>query len=809
MKPAVCAYWKVIWDEDDATETRYYSDAAYHQSPPFTEVGVTIRANVIGNVIKDATFELNPDLKTEKINLTFSNIQTKDADGNDFEPEERMSTRFQTYRSGVRCELVYFYPNEGSTAITESVWFGILQAPEIYGIQTVKTTATNGFRSREQKIPRRTRPRECTANFGAWMPDTFAVESNGCPYDRHLGGSMGNLDPATGEPYLDCPRDSTTTCNTRLGTTDGKYFLGFNTQGGAVFGNTSRGEIYVSKGNTSALKEPIRVIAGTKYLRGLQVLAFRRERDNNHPVNSFISGILEVGEGPVEDISGVKVKEQVIAPMHLNIRLGALGQPPSSYAPGISNFSGTGHIYARYGWIDLTDPTSAGPSDMEGECLVKGYNKVAVFTDSSTYTRIWTDNRVWWLMELMTNQRFGMAYSKDRFEIADWIDRAAWAEDWVRFTAVFKDGEEVVYRGQRTKLDAALEGRAVAEQIEDICRTGSLSLPIQSEGKFTIRSFEAITDAQYDALKTFTDTGGNRNICTSDGVPKLELSQVPDDKVINEVVVTFEEDQNTDVARPVTVDDPDQKLKAGRALGENNLQPVPKQYSAFGARTAQEAIRLAHRLLRFGDESNPDEKGGTQNNLRAVLTVPFVQTLGLTRYDFIRIDSSLLDEFEIGTGDWIITPDVFRILRMKKLANDTVEITAQAYNDAAYLEMDIVTLDSTSGTGYITIAGGGSEETNVVCSYSGDFNSRPAYRSGAVLVWWTGTTWNIEYSADVYYSSTDDVALPTLVTTWTAVDGLPPVPVVLEGVITVPGTTLSASYGTYDAATGLLPFTIS
>ena len=122
-------------------------------------------------------------------------------------------------------------------------------------------------------------------------------------------------------------------------------------------------------------------------------------------------------------------------------------------------------------------------------------------------------------------------------------------------------------------------------------------------------------------------------------------------------------------------------------MGEDNLKPVPKKFAGFGIRSTQEAVRLAYRLLRFGEF----DEGGTQNNLKVTFKTPFEQTLGLTRYGFIRITSSLLDGFEIGTGEWIIAPDIFRILKMKKVGNGLVEITAQAYNDAAYLDFERVT----------------------------------------------------------------------------------------------------------------------
>lgn len=675
-KPNVCAYWAVYWDPLDSDEDRYYSDAIYNQMPPFTGVGVSIEAQIIGSVVKDTQFEINPDLRTEKIGITFNNIPLRDSD------TREILSRFQTYKSGVSCELFFYFPD---VDLTVSMWYGQLVAPtQDLTHATLKCFASNGFRSREQLIPRRARPRECTANWGGWMPSAFASESNGCP-----AGPFGTIPSSD----LDCPRDSTTTCNSKLGTTDGKYFLGFDTDASATLTDPHAGYIAVSHGNQSALGNPIRVIAGQKYLRGLQLLLWRRERNNSTPKNSFVAGVWEVGEGPNASIYNFKVNEKIIEQMHLNIRLGELGQPKTNYAAQMSNFSGTGHVFARYGWIDLTDPTTVTPADLEAECYVVGFNKVAVFTDDSplTYSRQWTDNRVWWLMELYTNQRFGMAYPETRFTIADWMTAATWSSNTVSFTARFMDGETKVYSGHRTKFECAIEARPVAEQIEDICRSGAISIPYQHESKFTVTVFRPATAGELSAARIFTDDGETRNIEWGQSQPAITLSQTPDDKVINEIELTFEEGINQDVERPLKVDDPNQKLKAGRSLGENNLHSVPKKFAAYGCRSEQEVARLAYRLLRFGEF----DEGGTQNNLKATFTVPLVQALGVKRYDIIKIVSSLLDNFEIGTddgvNDFVESPVYFRVLRLKKTGNGLVEITAQAYNHTAYTAFETVT----------------------------------------------------------------------------------------------------------------------
>lgn len=681
QKPAVAAYWKITWDPLDANQTRYYSDSMYAQLAPFIKVGVNIEARIVGSIVKEAQFEINPDLRTETISITFDDI------------DRAISAKFQTFKSGVQAELIFYYPNEGSTPISYSAWFGQLQAPKVYGHKTLQTVATNGFRSREQLIPKRTHPKECTANFGAWMPSTFSRETNLCPYEDGVLGLPGQTD---------CHRMDTTICNTKLATTDGRYFGGFLISGQGTI--TGQGNSYIAstRGNQSNLKTPIRVIAGQKFLKSNALLLWSREYNPGSPNNGFVSGIFEVGEGPIgATVAGgayvtmydIKFLDKTIEQMHIALRWGIPEQNAVGYAAGSQRFNGTAHFLARYGPVNPGN-IGFGAVESSGQCRAIGFCKVAVFSDASTYGRQWTDSRVWWLMELYTNQKFGMAYPKERFTIADWITADYWSRFEVSLTARFMDGETQVYSGRRSTFEAALEGRPVAEQIEDICRSGAISVPFQHEGEFTVRTFRPATVGELSAARVFTDIGQTRNIVWGDGQPAINLEQVPDDKVVNEVILTYENGLDFDTEDIKEFHDPNQKLKAGRVLGENNLQSVPKRFSAFGVRTLQEVARLGYRLLRFGEF----DEGGTQNNLKAKFTVPFEQALGLVRYEIITIVSTLLDGFEIGTddgvNDWVQAPVYFRILKMRKLSGGVVEIAAQAYNQLAYEDFETVTDDT-------------------------------------------------------------------------------------------------------------------
>lgn len=648
----------------------------------FLGLGLTLEPQTVGgkSLAESVKFEIDPDIKAEKVNIVLNDIPARG------ETAKPISTRFQEFKSGVRAELFFYYPDVDKH---QSVWLGQLQAPDKYGHDKIEAISTNGWRSREQLLPKRQRPRECTSNFGGTLPDAAAIITNGCPYDRHIGGSVGNYISGS-TPYQSCPRNNTTSCNTRLGTSDGKYFLGFDTDASATVtsGNPRVGPA-ISKGNQSTLTKPIRAIYGNKYVRDMPLLLWRPEIGAANPDHDWVSGVWEVSEGPVSQVYDLKIvggrPPQAIA---TQIRLGERGQTAiSNYAASMSNFSGTAVVRAKYGWINAKE-TSA--SDMTCEGRVIGITTVPVYTDAVTFSRTFSDNRAWCLFDLMTHQRYGMGYPHSRFEIADWITVADWTLNTVSFNATDADGNTVAYTGRRSTFDAVCEGRPVAEQIEDICRAGGFSMPFLHNGKFTIREFRKATAGELSAARVFTDTGENVNIIWDGARPAITFGQTPDDKVYNQIDLVFEEADNYDVERPLTVDDPNQKLRAGRVLGDDNLQTVNKKYSAFGCRQLHEVVRLAYRLLWFGEF----DKGGTQNNLSATFTTPYLNTLGLKKYDIIKLETTLDDGFTIGTDngslDLTETPQYYRIMSMKK-TGPLAEITVQAYNHTAYTHFDTIT----------------------------------------------------------------------------------------------------------------------
>lgn len=804
---AVCEYLKVTWQPSGPAVVRYYGTAAFHEMVPFAGIGVEIDPRLLGSPFRE--YELQPDLRTQTIPLEFDDL------------DKEIGTKFRTYGSGITCELYLYYP-----LIREhvSMWFGQLQAPGVFGRKTVQATATNGHRSREQYIPRRMRPRHCPADFGGRFDSYERLNTNLCPYDRQLGGVQGLLNGAV--PFTDCPRLTEADCTARFG--HSRFYGGFNTDATATVSDGRSGYLAITKGNASTLKEPIRVVMGSKKVRGLQLLLWRREINASNPDRGFVATVWEVGEGPVRNIRNIKVKEKLIEQMHLSVRNGDRGQPAvANYNAGgqISNFSHTAHFSARYGWVNPLDIT---PADLLAEADVDGFREVPVFnattsgpglvgsyfadndflvpfatridseinfppgqnppiegidyygfsirwtgkikprysetytfrgefdnamkliingvtvfdgTDytqspltgtialtadveynitiefkqldvqgynpwhcvlkwqsasqalevvpltrlsnvgaANTFVRQWTNDRVWCLLAFYENQKFGLAYPLSRFDAAAWKAVSDWGLQQVTFSHTFPDGETRNYLHRRTRFDEIVEGRPVAEVVTDICRSGRISVPFQVDGKYSISEFG---EANPGGVKAFYDSGDGRNISREqNGDTTLKLGWTPDDKLVNEITFMFEDSAFEHQERPITVDDPAQKLRAGRMLGFNNLQAVPMRFRAFGITTIEEAIKLAYGTLWFGQF----DEGGTKNNLRATFITPLEHVLGLRRYQIITINSDLLAGFTLPD---LPVVSAFRLLGMRKLESGVAEVTAQAYNSTAYTAFEL------------------------------------------------------------------------------------------------------------------------
>lgn len=684
QKPYVCEILEVQWSP---SVTRYYAGSEYDSLAPYTDLkshGITpVEARIIYPDQENdpfSRFEIQPDLRTQQISFTFDDLG-READGSKRQtPDKEITKKFDDYGTS-RCKIHYYYPQVD--LLIADVWYGELQKPNFFGYSRVTVTASNGWRTREATIPKVIRPGQCPHQFGGEYTTLRQLETAGCRYDRHLGGSRGLLNPATSQPFTSCPRLSVADCTARWG--HGLVYGGWSLNvPGYVSDGRSGNVSQTTKGLESLLVRPKRVIAGIMHVPACPILLFSRLPNSNNPEQGFVQIVAEIGEGPVYPITNITLNDRAPNANQWVLRGGEFMQPPIGY-PGLAeNFSLTSMFRMI---INIGNPASVTAESLNAECDVVGNYEIAVYTAPSTYTRRWTDDRVWWIFACYENQRWGLGTEPDEFHVDKYITASTWGRKSVTFSHT--DPETGVVKSfphRRTSFNAILESQAAATQIADICRSGRLSVPFQWEGKYSIEPFRAFTEDELTDAPVFTDVGPNRNIVWVEGKePSIAFTSIPEDQITNEIQLVFNEASNKGKDRPITVDDPNLKAVAGKARG-TSFHANKKEYRGFGCNSLNESLKLAYSLLWYGEF----DEGGIKNNLRGVLKVPLEYVWNLVRYQAIKLETQLLDDR--------LTPEAnawthFRLLYINKIEHGMAELTVQGYNQEAMEAFEVESED--------------------------------------------------------------------------------------------------------------------
>lgn len=596
--------------------------------------------------------------------------------------DQGISERFFTHGEGVKVEIFYYFPQ---VDLLVSQWWGHLRPPDTCDGERFVARAQSGFRSALMPLPRRMLDVRCSALWGGFLDTLAQSAENDCPYNRQItGGVTGNL--TGGLPFPTCSKDRGA-CIARLG--DALSFLGFDTVVESIVNGQTKGPalLATSRGNETNLKRPLRVVYGHRIVRDLDLLAYTPQLNTKHPDQGYVRCLFAGSEGTISQMLSCRVNGALIGFDHLNVRLGELRQVPTGFSPNVSNYSGTSHFFGVYGPVNAAQ---YGPSNLQGEAEVYGLNTVRVYTDATTYTKQYTTNRAWCLLDLLTNKRYGHGISFSRFVIEDWIDLAAWCDE----TVGYSDADGVHYTGTRSTFNAEINEGSAQQHITDICEAGRFGLPFRHEGKVRIVPLRKETIA--DGMPVFTDAGQSRNIVLSGNKSSLSWSQKSDADIKNQWVVTFDDAAHNNVERPLTFEDQLAQLAAGRAGGDDSMRIVKDQRSLVGVTNVGEAIRAGNFLLDVG----PFDSGGLRNNLTIkFLTWDLGTALGLRKYQLIKVRSTKITRFGF---------EYFRVMERTRKSDLTVEIMAQAYPQEYYERME----DSTqtpviTGTGGGTNTGGG------------------------------------------------------------------------------------------------------
>jgi hypothetical protein len=672
-KPAeLCAiYWP------SPTGTKIYSSAMYTEHLWWPDLAAAIET-YFGDPIP-ITLTLIPDgtpfidlpraasISDDSINLTFSDL------------DDEFSGLLMAYGEGIRTEVFCYWP---AVDLLLSMWRGMLHQPKEMNREQVKITATSGWRAPQMLVPKRPFATSCPHIFGAFYATQAAIDqAKGCPYNAHLTELERGGAPLIGVPgFTDCPRRVKADCSERLtepdtATPTEQFWPGFETRADPIPNNQTKGPNLLAKaiGNESALSDPIRVIAGERYVKALYLLAFRNETDTNHPEDGFGAALFAVSEGVNQAMWEFRINDQIVGTEHFQLRLGELGQEPTDWSPDVNSYSGTAHCYGRIQG-DFGDATA---SDYSGSIRVLGAKDVRVYSDPNTFIEGYTTNRAWWLLHVLAHLRWGYGQDYPRFDIQSFIDAAAWFDEYVTLT----DSNGNTFTGVRSTFNAEVTARAIQQQVKDLCTAGRLGIPFEFEGKDVVVPLRA-EDLGDINIPSFTDEGPNRNIVYDGAKSSLSWVPISDEEMINQWVVNFDDASNSGVDTQLIFSDQPQQLRAGRAWGDRSKRVINKSQAGYGINSAQEAARFGNSLLYLG----PLDSGGILNPFSVKFTTWYSEAFNVQNYKLIRVINTKLQSrmtaYFTARG---LTPypgadfTYFRVMKYTRKGDLRVEIEAQQY----------------------------------------------------------------------------------------------------------------------------------
>lgn len=638
---------KITWAEPDGV--RYYASTlveAIEDSLPVVPVEIRLPADNYPAYF--LPISADSTMGDEEIDL-------KIWDGDD-----EISRLVHENGEGVKVEVLWWFP---VVELLLSDWWGHLRTSEEADVEFWLGKAANGFRSPNLPLPRRAHYRDCQAVFGEI--------STGCDYDRHKGGTRGNLNG--GVPFTSCPRKQFADCSARLG--DKLSHLSHQSVTETIVNYQTKGATLLptARGNETNLKRPVRIIMGTRIVRDLDLMAAIPLYNNNHPDKGFWRLKFEIGEGPMQ-ILGANVGGQNCFAgqnlIHFVPRGGEFRQPPTSFTPNVHNYSFTTHFDYTFGWVN---PDETAADSLNAEATVAGLGDIAQYDDEENIIAISpTNNRSWQLLRLLTDKRFGYGLDISRVNILSWLICANWANNLVNFVEPETDED---LQHIRSASNVELQERPTQQQIEDMCWAGRFSRPFLFEGKLHIIPLRALDLEELADAPVFTDSGDDRNIIWEENKTTLRRSQKSDEDLPNRIELTYNDEVNEYKEQIVTVEDVTAQLRAGVVLGDSTRRVVPKKESALGVTNRNQAIKIAWSLLDLGKFDN----GGLRNNLKITFKAWFLDCLTLHPEKVIRVVSAKITRYGF---------EYFRIKTIKRLANLQVEITAQAYNDEYYEDFE-------------------------------------------------------------------------------------------------------------------------
>lgn len=671
---------RVQWNR--GRETAHYAISRFDQAPNYALLPAAWRPlqfrlvpRFSGTALEVLPFNSSFDIGDDSISLQF------------IDHDLLISNLFERFPEGAKVEVLGYIAEVDLEL--PPLWWGLLNPPSEAVDGVLSTSATFGYRSSQGKLPRRyLSSTKCQAIYPPSRPTmTLAqIARNDCPVDKHKGGSIGAVDPATGEVYASCPKNSREVCAQRTNLpADRLPFLAFDViLGSETVGSGKNSTTAKTKGNDGLLNTIAPVAFGEGRATDLPCLTLQIQRNKKHPEKGTVSCGFPLSDSHVQSITAPKINDVPVtntpgtSQNQFLYSLGSRQQAPINLTGTLKmrNYSGVAH------WRGLIfgDFSGRGAADFKGSCDFIGNDEIYLWTGANAGSYGYSNNRAEVLYWILTNYRAGDGESGDIYVGDDWEELAARCNDAVGYS----DAAGEHYTGTRSTFNGLLAGGQTQDVIRQICLAGQFTIPFQFEGK---KRIFLLRDEDVSGAPVFTDEGDSPNILPgASGFPSVAVSKTPIYQQINQVIAFYLDKDLDFIRRPQVFDYERLQEQRGAALNDSSQQILTKEWDLLGVNNQGEAVRVGNLLGDVGEFHS----GGVRNpqKIRFSVRALDADVLTLHVYKIIRVVSRWTahlretDASGQNTGNPI---RYWRILSIRRNPNLTVELNCVAYNKS-YLE---------------------------------------------------------------------------------------------------------------------------
>ncbi|HYE74218.1 MAG TPA: hypothetical protein VEF04_12850 [Blastocatellia bacterium] len=565
-------------------------------------------------------------------------------------------------------------------------WWGLLNAPGEITPDIFRGSAALGNRSVNSNFPKRLRGAPgCQAIFGGLLDSQEEINEGGCPYNLHIGGLIGQINPSTGLPFTFCPRLTRAQSIERLAT-DRFFLSGVSTTAESVlygsFGLAAGSKI---KGNETRSSQPFAVMLGGRFIAyDVGIMEMIADRNPDHPERAARRVLSDFSEGPIGGIGDIYIDDKLVQPQHKQIRLGELGQDGTGFAPGTQNYSLLAHgSMATFG----NNPDTPAEQVKVRVEFTSGYRNTRIYSAPGVFTKNSTTIRAWNVREMITNKIWGEGYAHGTLEDQDWIDLAASDQDYLQFT----DAQGQVRNCTRSTFTHYFnQAQPFDEALRQACMWGGYSPLVQFNGKWRIFRLDKRPNlSNVPVFRDYARDGEKPNIAARDlnsGVTSLVLAQPRHPRDLTyQLNVSFCDEQTSFKQRTITIADLNYQTDQGRKLEEFRFNQKADPVFAIGITNEAEAIYHAEHILQCG----PFFRGGLRTNqpIRFNTWWQWDQIYKLHEYKIIKVYSTELPTKADGSQRF----QYYIILERHELPNQQVQILAQAYDETFFDRESITT----------------------------------------------------------------------------------------------------------------------